>query len=220
MARENTRDLLLEAGRLAFLERGYNHSGIETILQAARVPKGSFYHYFESKEDFGLKVLDQFAGCYEERLNLALGDLSLSPINRFRRYFEATIERFDSDQCRKGCLVGKLSQELADHSEVFRLKLEEIFRRWEDRYAECLLMARDCGEINPILPIRAVAGFWLNGWQGAMLRGEIFARLGPAPNLPGRDVRTRSPAPTIQPFASFNTLIFAPGRGRLFSSPG
>lgn len=172
MGREQTRELLLETGRTTFLERGYGNSGIETILQAAGVPKGSFYYYFSSKEDFGLKVLDHFAERYEERMDQNLGDATLSPIGRIRRHFEAFIERFDSGLCRKGCLVGRLSQELADHSEVFRTKLEEIFRRWEDRYTECLQLAYDSGEIDPILPIRTAAEFWLNGWQGAMLRAK------------------------------------------------
>ena len=179
MAREKTRDLLLEAGKTAFLERGYNNSGIETILQAAGVPKGSFYYYFDSKEDFGLKVLDHFADWYEERMNQTLGDLTLSPIERFRRYFEEIIERFDSNQCRKGCLIGKLSQELADVNEVFRLKLEEIFRRWEARYAECFQSAEDSGEILPILPAHALAELWLNGWQGAILRAKSLRNSSP-----------------------------------------
>ncbi len=172
MAREKTRELLLEVGKRIFLERGFNNSGIETILQAAGVPKGSFYYYFSSKEDFGLNVLNHFAECYDELMVQILTDPSLSPMTRFRRYFEEITERFDRDQCRKGCLIGKLSQELADLSEVFRVKLEEIFRRWEDRYAECLHLALDAGEIEPILPIRVSAELWLNGWQGAMLRAK------------------------------------------------
>ena len=172
MGREKTRDLLLDVGKRTFLERGYNNSGIETILQAAGVPKGSFYYYFDSKEDFGLKVLDHFAACYDELLARTFEDLTLSPIERFRRYFEGIADRFDADQCRKGCLAGNLSQELADQSEAFRVKLEEIFRRWEDRYAECLQSALDTGEIAPILPARESAELWLNGWQGAMLRAK------------------------------------------------
>ena len=173
MGREKTKDLLLDVGKRTFLERGYSNSGIETILQAAGVPKGSFYYYFESKEDFGLKVLDRFAECYDELMAQTLGDATLSPIERFRRYFEAVADRFDGDHCRKGCLVGNLSQELADHSEAFRVKLEEIFRCWENRYAECLQSALDRGEIDPILSIREVAELWLNGWQGAMLRAKL-----------------------------------------------
>ncbi len=172
MARESTKDLLLEVGKQTFLERGYKNSGIETILQAAGVPKGSFYYYFDSKEDFGLKVLDRFAECYDQRMDQTLGDSTLSPLDRFRRHFEGIADRFDHDQCRKGCLIGNLSQELADQSEAFRLKLEEIFRRWEDRYTECLQLAHDCGEIAPILPTREAAGLWLSGWQGAVLRAK------------------------------------------------
>lgn len=172
MAREKTRDLLLEVGKRTFLERGYTNSGIETILQAAGVPKGSFYYYFESKEDFGLKVLDRFAECFRDLMDQTLGDETLSPIERFRRYFEGVADRFDGDHCRKGCLVGNLSQELANHSEAFRIKLEEIFVNWEHRYAECLQMAATRGEIDPILPIPELAELWLNGWQGAMLRAK------------------------------------------------
>lgn len=172
MAREKTKDLLLDVGKRTFLERGYNNSGIETILQSAGVPKGSFYYYFESKEDFGLKVLDRFAECYDDLMNQTLGDQATSPIERFRHYFEGIADRFDSDQCRKGCLIGNLSQELSDHSEAFRIKLGEIFHRWEDRYAECLQLALDQGEIAPILPIRDSAELWLTGWQGAMLRAK------------------------------------------------
>ena len=183
MPREKTKDILLDIGKRTFLERGYSNSGIETILQAAGVPKGSFYHYFESKEDFGLKVLDHFAECFDGLMRQTLGDESLSPIQRFRRYFEGIADRFDEDQCRKGCLVGNLSQELADHSEAFRIKLEEIFRRWEDRYTECLQSARDQGEIAPILPARESAELWLNGWQGAMLRAKSSRSSAPLRNF-------------------------------------
>lgn len=172
MARESTKQRLLDIGKQTFLERGYGNSGIETILQAAGVPKGSFYYHFESKEDFGLKVLDRFAECYDDLMDQSLRDAELSPLGRFRRYFDGIVARFDQDQCRKGCLVGNLSQELADHSEAFRLKLEEIFRHWEDRYAECLQQAQNLGEISPVVPIRELAELWLNGWQGAMLRAK------------------------------------------------
>lgn len=179
MGREKTRDLLLDVGMRTFLERGYACSGIETILQAAKVPKGSFYYYFESKEDFGLKVLDRFAESYDEAMNRTLGDESLSPIDRFRSYFEGVADRFDRDQCRKGCLIGNLSQELADHSESFRVKLEEILQRWVDRYAECLRMAEALGEVEPILPVRDVAELWLSGWQGALLRAKTSRNSAP-----------------------------------------
>jgi len=171
--------MLLEAGKKTFLEKGYNNSGIETILHAAGVPKGSFYYYFHSKEDFGLKVLDQFAVCYDQQLDRILGDTSTPPLNRLRNYFETVFGKLESDQCRKGCLVGNLSQEMADQSEAFRARLEEIFESWVDRYAKCLLEAQQAGEIGSNLDIRELAEFWLNSWQGAVLRAKTMRSTAP-----------------------------------------
>ena len=179
MSKVKTRDVLLEAGRKSFLEKGYNNSGIEAILHEAGVPKGSFYHYFENKEDFGLKVLDRFAECIGERLDEILFEEGVSPLERLRKYCEMKSEAFESDQCRKGCLVGNLSQEMADQSEVFRARLEEIFESWVDRYAACLKEAQDSGEIAPDLDVRELAEFWLNSWQGAILRAKTMRS--PAP---------------------------------------
>lgn len=172
MGRETTKNLLLDIGKRTFLERGYTNSGIETVLQAAGVPKGSFYYYFHSKEDFGLQVLDRFAQAYDATMAQAFGDASLGPIDRFRRYFEAIADRFDQDQCRKGCLVGNLSQELANQSEAFRVKLAEIFEGWGRRYEECLELAHEAGEIDPVLSLPDCVELWLSGWQGAMLRAK------------------------------------------------
>src|SRR5947209_10832228 len=147
MGKEKTKDVLLDAGKRMFLERGYNNAGLESILQAAGVPKGSFYYYFDSKEDFGLQVLDRFAACHHETLDRFLGDESVGPLERLRRYFEAVIECLESQECRKGCLVGNLSQEMADQSEAFRTRLREIFAGWLDRYANCLASAQLAGEI-------------------------------------------------------------------------
>jgi len=179
MSKENTREILLEAGKKSFLEKGYNNSGIETILHAAGVPKGSFYYYFRNKEDFGLKVLDQFALCYDQHLDRTLGDNSVPPLNRLRNYFESVFGKLESDQCRKGCLVGNLSQEMADQSEAFRARLEEIFESWVDRYAKCLQEAQQVGQIGSDLDVRELAEFWLNSWQGAVLRAKTMRSTAP-----------------------------------------
>src|SRR3954468_3032872 len=113
MSKETTKAALLEAGTRIFLEKGYNHSGLEAILQAAGVPKGSFYYYFESKEDFGLQVINRFAECHDEAIDRSLGDHSVGPLERLRRHYDGIIERLESQSCRNGCLVGNLSQEMA-----------------------------------------------------------------------------------------------------------
>jgi TetR/AcrR family transcriptional repressor of nem operon len=179
MSKESTRNALLEAGKRLFLERGYNHAGLDSVLQAAGVPKGSFYYYFGSKEDFGLQVLDQFAACHNADLDRYLGDKSLSPLERLRRMGEATCERLESQQCRNGCLVGNLSLEMADQSEAFRARLDEIFRGWGARYAACLKEAQDAGEISDAFNTSDLAEFMLCAWQGAVLRAKTIRSTAP-----------------------------------------
>lgn len=179
MAKESTKATLLEAGRQIFLERGYNNAGIEAVLQAANIPKGSFYYYFESKEDFGLQVLDRFAECFRVDLDEFLNDRSLTPLNRLRRYVDSRLERLKSQECRKGCLIGNLSQEMADQSEAFRARLTQIFKSACERIAQCLGEAQEAGEIPRHLDVQVLAEFWLNSWQGAILRAKTIRSIAP-----------------------------------------
>ncbi len=141
-------------------------------------------------------MLDRFAECIGERQDRILSEEGVPPLDRLRNYFEVVSEALRSDECRKGCLVGNLSQEMADQSEAFRARLEEIFESWVDRYAECLKEAQDAGEVPPDLDVRELAEFWLNSWQGAILRAKTM----------------RSPAP----LRTFLAVMF----GNILSSPG
>jgi len=179
MSKGTTKETLLEAGKRIFMAQGYNHAGIESILQAAGVPKGSFYHYFDSKEDFGLQVLNRFAEGHNAVLERYLREPGFSPLERLRRLAEAMCEWLESLQCRNGCLVGNLSLEMAEHSEAFRSRLDAIFGAWVGRYADCLQEAQDAGEIPAGLDARDLAEFWLNSWQGAVLRAKTVRSTAP-----------------------------------------
>ena len=67
----------MDAGLQLMLDQGYHQTGIQDVLQAAGVPKGSFYYYFPSKEAFGLEVIAQFAAAYLARLEQYLGDTTV-----------------------------------------------------------------------------------------------------------------------------------------------
>ena len=191
MSKGETKETLLEAGKRIFLAQGYNHAGIESILQTAGVPKGSFYHYFDSKEDFGLQVLNRFAEGQNANLDRYLGEAGFTPLERLRRFAEAMCERLETQQCRNGCLVGNLSLEMAEQSEAFRSRLDEICGAWVGRYAGCLKDAQDAGEISADLDARELAEFWLNSWQGAVLRAKTIREHGPVEDVPEPDVRVR-----------------------------
>ena len=72
----DTRDALVRCGTEILTEQGFLSTGIDTVLSRVGVPKGSFYHYFQSKEDFGHAVLENYAGYFARKLDRCLLDAS------------------------------------------------------------------------------------------------------------------------------------------------
>ena len=179
MDRNQTRAALVRIGTDLISRQGYNATGLDAVLKEAGVPKGSFYYYFRSKEEFGRAVIDHFAERYDQRLDTFLGDEEVAPLNRLRNLLESGLARMEQNHCARGCLIGNLGQELADQNERFRGRLEEIFSSWKERYAACLREAQRAGELAPGLDPGVVAGFVLSGWEGAVLRAKVMKSVQP-----------------------------------------
>lgn len=174
MEKKDTRSDIIKIGTELISRQGYNATGIEMVLKEAGVPKGSFYHYFKSKEEFGLAVMDVFADYYSQRMTALLQDRALSPLTRIRKLLEGSLERFSRNQCSKGCLIGNLGQEMADQNERFRARLDEIFDDWQCLFAGCLREAQVAKELDSRLEAEALASFVLSGWEGAILRAKVM----------------------------------------------
>jgi TetR/AcrR family transcriptional repressor of nem operon len=173
-----TKQRLLDAGLPLLLEHGYADLGVQAVLAATGVPKGSFYHHFRDKEEFALGVVDQYMRGVHEGLDDCLGDSARPPLQRVRAFFETTAEQY-RDQGYMGCLLGGLGQELAGVSEVFRRKIEECFSEIAARLACCLEEARNRGDIPRDSDPDRLAGLLVDCWEGAALRCRL--RRDPAP---------------------------------------
>jgi TetR/AcrR family transcriptional repressor of nem operon len=174
----DTQRLLLDHGMAMLLRQGYNNLGIAAVLEATQVPKGSFYHHFESKEDFGLKVIDHYMTEVHAGLDQCLGDRNLGPLQRVRSFFEATAEKYGADGYL-GCLLGGLGQELSGISEAFRRKVEQCFTEIAGRIAACLREAVELGDLPKGTDPQQLAELIVNCWEGAALRTRL--RRDPAP---------------------------------------
>jgi TetR/AcrR family transcriptional regulator, transcriptional repressor for nem operon len=171
--KEDTRLALIKAGRRIIVEKGYNHAGIQEILLATGVPKGSFYHFFSSKEEFGLAIIEYDSQMHDHIVEQYLANTSLSPLNRLKRYFTFKLEEFETLQYREGCLFGNLSQEMADQNDRFRLRLQAATDRWQDQFADCIQSAQAAGEISKQYKPKDLAEFCLNSWEGALLQMKV-----------------------------------------------
>lgn len=166
----HTRDGLLHAGVRIFHELGYAAAGIKDIVDAAEVPKGTFYNHFESKEAFGKEVVDFYFGQNLPEMQEALEDEKIQPLARLRNYFELAAQGFQSTGYKRGCLLGNLSLEVADHSVLIRDSLATHFRTWSRLFEACIAQAQIDGSISNRQPASLLAQFVLNSWEGALLR--------------------------------------------------
>ncbi|MGE6605770.1 TetR family transcriptional regulator C-terminal domain-containing protein [Halomonas sp. NPDC076908] len=174
-----TRDKLIDSGAELISQQGYNATGINAVLKTCGVPKGSFYHYFSSKEDFGLAVIERFATTYDETLVALLEDSDTPPLERLKRYFTAGRDHMNECDHATGCLIGNLGQELSGQSDTFRDALNLVFQRWEQRFVRCLQAAQTRGDIAKHIAPEALASFILSGWEGAILRAKTLKSVEP-----------------------------------------
>lgn len=168
-----TREALLRAGVAALTEKGYGATGIDEILKSLNVPKGSFYHYFDSKERFGAELIDRYAAYFARRLDRFFLDAQLSPLARLRAFIDDAGAGMARHQFRRGCLVGNLGQEMSALPDGFRARLIAVFDDWQGRTEICLEAAKAAGELAPQQDCKALAAFFWIGWEGAVLRAKL-----------------------------------------------
>ena len=172
MARGANKERILEAGLDLLYAKGYNATGIQDIADAAGVPKGSFYNYFKSKEDFAAEVIYHYTNQTVSFLEHHLNQGNLSPLARMRQMLEQWADTMFTEYQGCGCLVGNLTQEMGNHSNKIKYAAKEDFARLEGRFIACLQEAQENGEISLQQNVRKLGIFIYNGWQGALVRAK------------------------------------------------
>lgn len=167
-----TKHRLIQAGLALILARGYNGLGIQDLLDETGVPKGSFYHHFDGKEDFALQVVDAYMARAHALLDATLGEIDRPPLERVRSFFEGVRAGYAA-QGYLGCFFGALGQELSGSSEVFRHKVERCMATIASRLATCLEEARERGDIPATSDPAQMANVLVNAWEGAALRTRL-----------------------------------------------
>lgn len=125
-----TKEKLLSAAAPLMLAQGFTATSVDEICEAAGVTKGSFFHYFDSKEELATVLLGRF---YEmkrqELLNAPFMQLT-DPLERVYGYIDFLIEVAGTPEDVEGCLLGTFSQELSDTHPKIRDVCAEFFKQW------------------------------------------------------------------------------------------
>jgi len=168
-----TRQALVSAGVSALTEKGFSATGIDEILRMVDVPKGSFYHYFKSKEAFGAELIDHYARYFSNKLDKIFLNESRTPVQRLHDFVDDAEAGMRRHNFARGCLVGNLGQEMRALPPAYRELLIATFLDWQTKTAACLKAAVDAGEISPNIDCDKVAEFFWIGWEGAVLRAKL-----------------------------------------------
>ena len=163
---------LLETGLGLLLEHGYNALGIQGLLKEAGVPRGSFYHHFDSKEHFALEVVDLYMDGVHEALRICVEDDTRAPLDRVRGFFEMTRGQYRQDGYL-GCMLGGLGQELSGVNPEFRHKIDACLTEIGDTLGGCLEKAREQGDLPAGADCGQLAQLLVDCWEGAALRSRL-----------------------------------------------
>lgn len=154
------------------LERGYHATGVQDILSAAAVPRGSFYHHFSTKEDFALQLIDAYGAGVHRLMETTLHDTRRPPLERVREFFAGVGEAYRSEGYL-GCFLGALGQELAGAGEPFRRKIEGCLAFITDGLSACFEEARARGDLAQGANAVQMAEVLVDTWEGAALRSRL-----------------------------------------------
>jgi TetR/AcrR family transcriptional repressor of nem operon len=170
---DDTRDRLLAVGLSLFSRQGYHGTGIKDITDSAGVPKGSFYNYFESKEDYMADIIRHYGDQATQRWNENLLSAPQSPLATLRHHYETGIANYERSTTRSGCLIGNLAAEISESSELCRDTLRAVMDAPRARFASYLQQAQAAGEARTDLSAEEMADFFWNAWEGSLLRMKI-----------------------------------------------
>ncbi|EOV0875802.1 TetR/AcrR family transcriptional regulator [Vibrio parahaemolyticus] len=169
----DTRQHILDVGYELIVTRGFTSVGLSELLKTAEVPKGSFYHYFKSKEQFGEAMIQDYFNKYFEQLTARFTHTELNGYQRLMSYFEEMV-KVEDDVCNANkCLLVKLSAEVSDLSEPMRIALRRGADKTIQAMAECIDVGIQDGSIpNGDSALLARQIYYL--WNGASLLNKLY----------------------------------------------
>ncbi|MDR1396428.1 MAG: TetR/AcrR family transcriptional regulator [Desulfarculales bacterium] len=169
----DTKQQLIRKGTKLFTRHSFQGTGINDVLREARAPKGSFYHFFSSKENFACEVLASQARYNLSLLQEALNKTDLNYLRRILAFFKGLLDEVKKSEFRYGCLLGTIGQEMAANSESLRQAVAVGFEEQCQALAEGICKGQQAGDINKALDPQITALFIFSAMQGGILMAKV-----------------------------------------------
>ncbi|WP_119306623.1 TetR/AcrR family transcriptional regulator [Cohaesibacter haloalkalitolerans] len=170
---EKTREHILSVGRELMAELGFSALGLGLLLREADVPKGSFYHYFSSKEEFACELLEQYVGYYHRRLDELFSKEGRSSREQLMDYWDQWVVSQCPADHKSTCLIVKLGAEVSDLSENMRNILATGVSGVTDRLSRQILKGKADGSLASEINAEMTAALLYQMWLGASLLAKV-----------------------------------------------
>ncbi|EKU99978.1 transcriptional regulator [Leptolyngbya sp. PCC 7375] len=178
---DNTREKLLDQGIKLFMDQGYHGTGIKEVVDLVKVPKGSFYNYFESKEQFGADVIRHYARWVVTNMATWLNGSEENALTALEQFFEQEMQRHQ--EVKAGCIIGNLGAELGASSERCQQAMLEGFAAMKKQFLQTLRRGQTQGSIRNDISAEDLADFLVNAYEGALLRMQVEQSVEPIRKL-------------------------------------
>lgn len=177
------RNRLLDVGLVAFAKRGYHGTGIKEIVDAAEVPKGSFYNYFKSKEDYGLAIVQRHSAEFWQKWHTSVPENPDSPLQVLRDCFAAMLTAHIDCSVNTFSVVAHLAAELCETSIECRSLMTSIIKEWQESLACFIARAQQAGQVRTDIGAQQLATLFWDAWHGAILRMKMEKSADPVQQL-------------------------------------
>ncbi|MGV3661040.1 MAG: TetR/AcrR family transcriptional regulator [Prosthecobacter sp.] len=174
-----TREKLVGATVSLILKQGFSATSVDQICSAAGVTKGSFFHHFENKEAIGKAAVEWWGEFGTNLYAEAWKDAGLDPLQQLHRMLDI-MSGFTQSEEVCTCVVGMLSQELAQSHPAMRAGCERQLDVWTANVARMLREAKAKHKPKSDFDPVEAAWFLQSIWQGSMLIGKTREHGGPA----------------------------------------
>lgn len=185
----DARQKILATGQRIMGGKGFSAVGLNEVLAAAGVPKGSFYHYFASKDAFGEALLEDYFEDYLADVDAIFRQPGQTKAQQLGNYFLAWKENQSFEDCQGKCLAVKLGAEVADLSEAMRASLKRGTSAIIDRLARAIEAGVAEGSLSIDGEPHAVAQNLYQLWLGASVMVKIVRTTQPFETALGTTAR-------------------------------
>lgn len=164
---------ILNVGYDVFRRNGYHNVGINQILKEAGIPKGSFYNFFESKEDFAQQVIKQYGESNACWMKDFFNDCTLSPMECLKSFYTMIIALNEEDIYSGGCLVNNMSVEVGRQNDSIASEANTHFLEWLNVLASVIVKGQEANEITNKFSALELAEYIHAGFFGVLARTKV-----------------------------------------------